>query len=84
VPLGNKLLGFHDFKQNSVDQMKEAETMDLPKVVSQEERLAARRRHLNKDKEFTRLRRDEAQLPWTMVWLRHHDRYDDEPKRSEV
>lgn len=22
--------------------------------------------------------RDEAELPWTMAWVRHHDRYDDE------
>jgi predicted dithiol-disulfide oxidoreductase (DUF899 family) len=21
--------------------------------------------------------RDEADLPWTMAWVRHHDRYDD-------
>ena len=23
--------------------------------------------------------RDEAELPWTMAWVRHHDRYDQEP-----
>jgi predicted dithiol-disulfide oxidoreductase (DUF899 family) len=23
--------------------------------------------------------RDEAELPWTMAWVRHHDRYDPEP-----
>ena len=23
--------------------------------------------------------RDEAALPWTMAWVRHHDRYEDEP-----
>jgi predicted dithiol-disulfide oxidoreductase (DUF899 family) len=23
--------------------------------------------------------RDEAALPWTMAWVRHHDRYDDKP-----
>ena len=26
--------------------------------------------------------RDEAKLPWTMAWVRHHDKYDEEPKRS--
>src|SRR5262245_58438547 len=26
--------------------------------------------------------RDEEGLPWSMAWLRRHDRYDDEPKRS--
>jgi predicted dithiol-disulfide oxidoreductase (DUF899 family) len=26
--------------------------------------------------------RDEAELPWTMAWVRHHDKYDEEPKRS--
>ena len=26
--------------------------------------------------------RDEAKLPWSMAWVRHHDRYDDERKRS--
>ena len=26
--------------------------------------------------------RDEEKLPWTMAWVRHHDKYDDEPKRS--
>ena len=26
--------------------------------------------------------RDEAELPWTMAWVRHHDKYDDEAKRS--
>jgi predicted dithiol-disulfide oxidoreductase (DUF899 family) len=26
--------------------------------------------------------RDEKELPWTMAWVRHHDRYDDEPRRS--
>jgi predicted dithiol-disulfide oxidoreductase (DUF899 family) len=25
--------------------------------------------------------RDEEGLPWTMAWLRHHDKYDDDPKR---
>jgi predicted dithiol-disulfide oxidoreductase (DUF899 family) len=25
--------------------------------------------------------RDEGDLPWTMAWLRHHDRYDDVPKQ---
>jgi predicted dithiol-disulfide oxidoreductase (DUF899 family) len=24
--------------------------------------------------------RDEAELPWTMAWVRHHDKYDDVPK----
>ena len=24
--------------------------------------------------------RDEAELPWTMAWVRHHDKYDDAPK----
>ena len=24
--------------------------------------------------------RDEAELPWTMAWVRHHDKYDDTPK----
>jgi predicted dithiol-disulfide oxidoreductase (DUF899 family) len=28
--------------------------------------------------------RDEARLPWTMAWVRHHDRYDDEPERSSA
>jgi predicted dithiol-disulfide oxidoreductase (DUF899 family) len=28
--------------------------------------------------------RDEAKLPWTMAWVRHHDRYDDEPERPGV
>jgi predicted dithiol-disulfide oxidoreductase (DUF899 family) len=27
--------------------------------------------------------RDEAELPWTMAWVRHHDKYD-EPKRSDT
>ena len=27
--------------------------------------------------------RDEAALPWTMAWVRHHDRYEDQPKNSE-
>ena len=27
--------------------------------------------------------RDEAALPWTMAWVRHHDRYEDQPKKSE-
>ncbi|HEV8340816.1 MAG TPA: thioredoxin family protein [Candidatus Binatia bacterium] len=26
--------------------------------------------------------RDETELPWTMAWLRHHNKYDDDPKRS--
>jgi len=24
--------------------------------------------------------RDEATLPWSMAWVRHHDKYDDVPK----
>ena len=28
--------------------------------------------------------RDEATLPWTMAWVRHHDRYDDEPEQSSA
>ena len=27
--------------------------------------------------------RDEAALPWTMAWVRHHDRYEDQPKQSQ-
>ena len=27
--------------------------------------------------------RDEAALPWTMAWIRHHDRYEDQPKQLE-
>jgi predicted dithiol-disulfide oxidoreductase (DUF899 family) len=27
--------------------------------------------------------RDEANLPWTMAWVRHHDRYEDQPKKLE-
>jgi predicted dithiol-disulfide oxidoreductase (DUF899 family) len=27
--------------------------------------------------------RDEAALPWTMAWVRHHDRYEDQPKIFE-
>jgi len=27
--------------------------------------------------------RDEAALPWTMAWVRHHDRYEDQPKHAE-
>ena len=27
--------------------------------------------------------RDEAALPWTMAWVRHHDRYEDQPRNSE-
>ena len=27
--------------------------------------------------------RDEAALPWTMAWVRHHDRYEDQPKTPE-
>ena len=26
--------------------------------------------------------RDEADLPWTMAWVRHHDRYDGEPLKG--
>jgi predicted dithiol-disulfide oxidoreductase (DUF899 family) len=26
--------------------------------------------------------RDEAELPWTMAWVRHHDRYDDQPSAA--
>jgi predicted dithiol-disulfide oxidoreductase (DUF899 family) len=26
--------------------------------------------------------RNEAQLPWTMAWVRHHDRYDAEPAQA--
>jgi predicted dithiol-disulfide oxidoreductase (DUF899 family) len=26
--------------------------------------------------------RDEAALPWSMAWIRHHDRYEDQPKNS--
>ena len=28
--------------------------------------------------------RDEAALPWTMAWVRHHDRYEDQPKQLEI
>jgi predicted dithiol-disulfide oxidoreductase (DUF899 family) len=24
--------------------------------------------------------RDEADIPWSMAWVRHHDKYDDVPK----
>jgi predicted dithiol-disulfide oxidoreductase (DUF899 family) len=27
--------------------------------------------------------RDEAALPWTMAWIRPHDRYEDQPKQLE-
>ena len=27
--------------------------------------------------------RDEAALPWTMAWVRHHDRYEDQPGQLE-
>jgi predicted dithiol-disulfide oxidoreductase (DUF899 family) len=27
--------------------------------------------------------RDEAALPWTMAWVRHHDRYEEQSKNSE-
>jgi predicted dithiol-disulfide oxidoreductase (DUF899 family) len=27
--------------------------------------------------------RDEANLPWTMAWVRHHDRYEDQPKKTD-
>ena len=28
--------------------------------------------------------RDEAALPWTMAWVRHHDRYEDQPKQLRI
>ena len=28
--------------------------------------------------------RDEAALPWTMAWVRHHDRYEDQPKNPNL
>jgi predicted dithiol-disulfide oxidoreductase (DUF899 family) len=28
--------------------------------------------------------RDEAELPWTMAWVRHHDRYDLNPKEVHL
>ena len=47
------------------------ETMEHPKVVSSGEWLTARRKHLQKEKEFTRLRdelsRDRRALPWEKV-----------------
>ena len=27
--------------------------------------------------------RDEGALPWTMAWVRHHDRYEDQPENAE-
>ncbi len=45
--------------------------MDHPKIVSRDEWLAARKRYLNKEKEFTRLRdrlsADRRELPWVKV-----------------
>jgi len=45
--------------------------MDRPKIVSRDEWLAARKQHLSKEKEFTRLRdslsADRRELPWVMV-----------------
>jgi len=55
--------------------------MNHSKVVSRDEWLAARKQHLNKEKEFTRLRdklsAERRELPWTMAWVRHHDKYGD-------
>ena len=46
-------------------------TMERPKVVTRDEWLAARKRHLEKEKEFTRLRdelgRQRRELPWVRV-----------------
>jgi predicted dithiol-disulfide oxidoreductase (DUF899 family) len=28
--------------------------------------------------------RDEGGLPWTMAWVRHHDRYDDKPAAAHA
>ncbi len=32
--------------------------------------------------DFTPKGRDEGELPWTMAWLRHHDRYEASKSRS--
>ena len=45
--------------------------MDQPKIVSREDWLAARRAHLAREKEFTRLRdqlsRERRALPWVKI-----------------
>ncbi len=54
----------------NIDPTKESK-MDRPKLVSQEEWLAARKQHLKKEKEFTRLRAklsaERHELPWVKV-----------------
>ena len=50
-------------------------TMERPKVVSREEWLLARKRHLSKEKEFSRLRdqlsAERRELPWVLVDKRY-------------
>jgi predicted dithiol-disulfide oxidoreductase (DUF899 family) len=56
--------------------------MQPHKIVSEPEWVAARKAHLAAEKKFTEAR--EAALPWSMTWIRHHDRYEDQPKKPEA
>ena len=59
--------------------------MQNHRVVSRSEWVAARREHLAKEKDLTRLRDQlrrerrklEQDLPHTMAWLRRHDAYEE-------
>jgi predicted dithiol-disulfide oxidoreductase (DUF899 family) len=57
------------------------------RIVPREEWLLVRQDLLAREKEFTRLR-DEDALAFTMSWVRHHDRYGDgytiDPKATYV
>jgi predicted dithiol-disulfide oxidoreductase (DUF899 family) len=52
--------------------------MTTHRIVSREEWIEARKQHLAKEKELTRLRDQLSQSP--MEWLRHRDRYEDRPQ----